>query len=52
MKNVAEKKVLEAVAKLARPIIVNLPACPVFFHQPKRPESLRRDAHDSEEKRD
>lgn len=39
-----ENEVLKMVAKQADPgIIINIPGCIYLFHQPKRPDSLRKD---------
>lgn len=45
-----EKVLLEKIAKYADPtIIIDWPWCPGFLHQPKRPDSLRRDADNKKE---
>ncbi|MCR5604477.1 MAG: cyclic lactone autoinducer peptide [Lachnospiraceae bacterium] len=47
MSNKMEKVILKKIAKLSDPeIIVDYPWCPFFFHQPKRPESLRKCVND------
>ena len=50
MKKTMDKVLLEKIAKQANPeIIVYWPWCPTLLHQPKRPDSLRRDADNKKE---
>lgn len=50
MKKTMDKVLLERIAKHADPaIIINYPWCPALLHQPKRPDSLRRDADNKKE---
>lgn len=38
-----EREILKIVADRSNPqIIIEIPGCPCIFHQPKRPDSLRR----------
>lgn len=49
MKGKVEKSILKTVARIVDPEIIYFPICPVFLHQPKRPDSLRRTADSKKE---